>query len=285
MRRSLASTLASVASVASVARVASLACLALSACAHSVESSDANAQPIAGECAHDFVLPHDDGVLTDVGVVNAYWGAYWQRLPGSAARVAQNATWSQVANDARFYRAMQAYAPKGKAITGRSMASGSLGGSLGGMTSIGKDVFEGELRRALGAGELPARSGDTTPIYVVYLPPGTNGPPLDAPDGPVAYAAYHHFMPLADGTNVPYVVVMFDDADSLDIAESHEIYETIANPYQRGWHDRYKDPHGLYAEIADVCAGDVTSFDGHAVQRLWSPSACACVDPSVVGGP
>ena len=39
------------------------------ACAHSAESTDDNAQPLAGQCAHDFVLPHDDGVLTDVGVV------------------------------------------------------------------------------------------------------------------------------------------------------------------------------------------------------------------------
>ena len=252
----------------------------LAACAHAVESTDENAQPVAGQCEHDFVLPRDDGVLTNVGVVNVYWGAYWQASQGSGARAVQSATWSKLASDARFYRALQAYAPKGKAIAGRYLASASIGAALGGVTSVGKDAFEGELARAIAAGELPAHQGDTAPISVVYLPPGTSGPPLDAPDGPVAYAAYHHFMQLADGTQVPYVIVVFDDASALDIAASHELYETITNPFGQGWRDRYKDTHGLHAEIADVCAGDTTSLDGRSVQRLWSPRACACVDPS-----
>ena len=257
----------------------------LAACAHSAESTDDNAQPLAGQCAHDFVLPHDDGVLTDVGVVEVYWGAYWQAPPGSAARDRENATWSRLASDARFYRALQAYAPKGKAIAGRYLGSAAIGVALGDVTSLSKDAFEGELARAIASGEVPpspppSQRGDTVPIYVVHLPPGTSGPTLDAPDGPVFYAAYHHFMQLANGTEVAYVIAIFDDADSLGIAQSHELYETIANPFGRGWRDRYKDAHGLHAEIADVCAGDVTSLDGHSVQRLWSPSACACVDPS-----
>ena len=261
--------------------------LSVAACTHSAESTDDNAQPLAGQCAHDFVLPHDDGVLTDVGVVEVYWGASWQALPGSAARDRENATWSRLAGDARFYRALQAYAPKGKAITGRYLGSAAIGAGLGDATSLGKDAFEGELARAIASGEVPSppspassQRGDTVPIFVVHLPPGTSGPPLDAPDGPVFYAAYHHFMQLANGTEAAYVIAIFDDADSLGIAQSHELYETIANPFGRGWRDRYKDAHGLHAEIADVCAGDVTSLDGHSVQRLWSPSACACVDPS-----
>jgi hypothetical protein len=258
---------------------ASLLLITSSACSGAPEATGAAAEPLAGQCPHQFELVRPEGVLTEVGVVDAYWGSWWTTAAGQAARAPIDAAWNALADDPRLYVALQAYAPAGKTIRGYHIASTVIGASLPVAPSLTKEVLEGEIARAIAAGSLPSRGNGIVPIHVVHLPPGMGGPVLEAPGGPVDYAAYHDAMTLPSGVQVPYVVALYDVSELRDIAESHELFETITNGFDDGWRDEYLDGDSQHEEIADVCQGIETMLDGHVVQELWSPAACGCVPP------
>jgi hypothetical protein len=236
-------------------------------------SIDWHREYIQGEC-HDFVLQQPDGVLTDVAIVHAYWGSWWTTGDGATVRAGRDASWSSLTNGAGFYRTLEEYAPPGGSIVGHFGASVLIGED--GRSPSTQAGLEGELAARIASGDLPRASGGHTPILVVLLAPGASGPPIA--DG--GYLAYHHFMTLGDGTRVPYVVVLFPGGNGLDaVSESHELYETISDPYQRGWIDTFEENHS-HAEIGDVCAGQLATVNGVGVQMLWSRYGCACVSPS-----
>ena len=253
--------------------------LGVLACSSASEDSGTRHDPLSN-CAHDFELKSPTGtVLSDVGIVNVYWGHYWTQSVGAPLRASRDERWKAIANDPRFYHPLQEYMPAGTTLRGRFLAGAALYPDV--PATLTEDQFESELAREITSGDLPTRSGTMVPIYVVYLPPGVEGPPLyDAKGGTIGYEAYHHFMKLpGSGIQVAYAPILHSYDTELDVAEGHEVYEAITNPFDDGWRDYYKDAEGLHNELADVCDGHYGAFGGTTLQHVWTQRQCGCVGP------
>jgi hypothetical protein len=268
----------------SLLRLAAIGAVTLAACSSPPENDDSQVQDLNG-CPHSFAKKNAGGtVLTNVGIVNIYWGAWWTTETGRAARAAQDAAWKKLAADARFYRPLQEYMPEGTTLHGQFLASAALNPGLDAQQPrMTNETMEAELASEIESGALPAPpgGGGATPLYFIYLPPYVDGPPLLGPKGDeINYLAFHHYMKLpGSGTLVAYGIARNDMPNELDLAEAHEIDEMITNPFDDGWRDHMKDAEGQHAEVADACNGLASFIDDLEVQQVWSQKACGCVDP------
>lgn len=116
-------------------------------------------------------------------------------------------------------------------------------------------------------GTIPAPSGED--VYVVFLPPGTTTK-LFQLEGAVGA----HTASVYNGTWYTYAIIRDVHAD---LTLSHELYESITDPYGTGWHNGPQQE-----EIGDMCdpfdpAIGTDTFGDTTVQKLWSAKAGACL--------
>lgn len=140
------------------------------------------------------------------------------------------------------------------------------------------------------AHELPAYSPDN--IFTVMLRAGQIVSVDPTANSATTFCAYHQVTyTVGVGESIPYIVLPNEASntgcqgttlsvasfDELTISLSHELMETITDPFFNGW-------GSTDAELADVCDGgssatyDTIGGASYAVQYVYSIAASACVD-------
>jgi hypothetical protein len=112
-------------------------------------------------------------------------------------------------------------------------------------------------------------------IFIVMMPPGSNGPSSFCGSHGVGSASFRfQSFPLFVGWSG------FDDLDSMTAVATHEIVETATDPGSNGWlMDRNFAGGSGQNEIGDACNNQQDFSDTTMVQAYWSNTDRACIIP------
>jgi len=108
-------------------------------------------------------------------------------------------------------------------------------------------------------------------VYMVWLPPGETTLSMQASNSNGYHSANIYGIQW-----YTFAVISNGGGEDPNAVASHELYESITDPYLTGVHvsvDGAKFPDN---EVADVCEGDYDVLDGVTVQQVWSEKAGAC---------
>jgi hypothetical protein len=236
-------------------------------------------------------------VLAHVKVVTIFWGAevrYASRL---------NAFYAGVTDSAYFDWLSEYDTPTQK--IGRGTFGGSYADATAPTGSITDAMIQGELKKLIAGGQVPAPDADT--YYAVHFAPGVGVTSSDGSSSCVQFCAYHGTYATGSAKN-PYVYygVVPDQGgacaggcggdpsafNNLTSVSSHELVEATTDAAvgvatvtaaPLGWYDL------TYGEIGDICnaeQGSIVGGDGetYVVQAEFSNARSACLVESVASG-
>lgn len=144
--------------------------------------------------------------------------------------------------------------------------------------TIDDSTIQQAVTDAIAGGTLPGPDANT--LYIAFPPPrvSVTAPP-PAGTSCADSCAYHGVLT----NNAAYAVIPYpgcagcevngSDFDGLTCVISHEVCESITNPFDNGWHDANDN------EIGDLCAVPTwqTRQSGqYVVQKEWSNAANGC---------
>jgi hypothetical protein len=131
------------------------------------------------------------------------------------------------------------------------------------------------MQKLFDGGFLPRGTID---IFIVFLPPGTSGPPNVVGD---------HWVTIdvnaPTGTGTTWVGCVFYGTESaITAAFSHELAEAVTDPDGAGWqiNPRNSGAGGSWNEIGDICLNLTGVLSGVTVQGYWSAKDNACLIPT-----
>jgi hypothetical protein len=222
-------------------------------------------------------------VVRNPTIVNVYWGSYWNTDQGISDRAVIDGFSSQIGHEA-WWKIMAEYPDKVAAPAPLTMGAPLVvTDSEPGTKLYAGDVAIHQLLAAkITSGEL---TYDPETFFVVYPGDGTTGVrgecghhwyySANLPEGrrKILYA----LVPYLPDTDVHCGVGKPANGNSLDemtVTLSHEIAETVTDPYTDAWDA--KDGN----EVGDQCDGGyVASWGGekYAVQDIWSNAKNACI--------
>jgi|ERR1700690_1288438 len=194
------------------------------------------------------------------------------------------ATWNAADYEVRWTRLLAA-APGTPAVLDRLAEYGNTGATFVGPAYQPADVpvdttpgaqlldatIDATLEDYFRTGQVPAPSGED--VYVVFLPTGTTTV-LSATTGAIGYHT------ASFSANAWYAIAVVTDRGTNDITLSHELYESITDPYGTGWHN---GPHK--EEVADMCEPGKPTYvaPGYEiwgdtwVSHVWSAAQGKCL--------
>lgn len=165
------------------------------------------------------------------------------------------------------------------AFLGRLAEYGNTGAQMGDVVAMapppGYQVdsnIPAMINSLIDAGTLEPPIGED--VYMVWLPPGTVTLGMSGWQDNGYHAANVH------GAYWYTWTAITDHLEDADSVASHELYESITDPYGDGVHVAGRGLTFPNDEVGDACEGsadDLEPLDGALVQRVWSVRAGACL--------
>ena len=243
---------------------------------------------------------HGGNVMQQVHVVPVLYGAVDPdvvvTIPGFYGAVLQSTYMDWLSEyDTTTSSADFAQFCSGVSATGQTIGPGSLGATVtmvppaASTTTLADNDLVKELACMVGgncAGEpaLPSQAADT--LFVVYLPASVKETLGDAPyiySSCTDFLGYHAAFNFK-GKSYGYAVIASCPSTAMTLVDqvtstsSHELVETITNPYAStpawSW-----DDSGPCDELSDICTDDYARFQGYEIQPAWSIKRQECYVP------
>jgi hypothetical protein len=212
-------------------------------------------------------------LLTNVQVVNIFWGKKWSAGPGAGIATKLN----------NFYKAilvsplidqLAEYSVPGKSIGHGSLIGSKVITANAPVGSVTDTTVRTQLHAWISAHTVPANTPNT--LYVIYLDPGIVSI-MGGSKSCSSYCGYHDAV-----GQVYYGVMPYPNCagclgglaafDALTGTSSHELCEAITDPVPgAGWYDNHN------GEIGDICAWSFKKVAGYTVQLEWSNLQNQCV--------
>jgi hypothetical protein len=221
----------------------------------------------AGACPFNVTRHQNNGrLLTSAAITGVFWGQYWTQTTGSPSgateRTQYHQVWNEVGNGKALYSRMAEYGIN----AGTWGSSVNANTTLTGPQGLSEATIQSTLRAEITAGTLPAATNNS--LYVIFLPPNVTSD-VDTNGG---FAGHHNFT-MSGSQFIAYAVVEYQaNHDQVNPVVSHEISEAATDPdTTTGYFD------GLN-EIGDICRLQFNNLAAHQVEKVWSQTACRCVD-------
>lgn len=209
---------------------------------------------------------HGGKVLPAPKFYNLYWGSYWSSHPDEVAWF--DGYTRTVAASKELASQVTEYS-----VNGQMLGAGSLGGSAvipqDSAPTIADNDLDDFIWHQIQSGAVPQY--DDHNVYAVFLAPGVK---IQNEDHAAGYHGPSYWGFLKIMVHFDNYVLDVVSRETGAVIYSHEMAETITDPYLDGWYD---DARGVQGEIGDLCGGHLSLVGEYTIQQEWSEVDHQCM--------